>query len=803
LHGTDVKAPVLAIGLVSAAAIAYELLLIRLFALVHWHHLVATAIALALLGYGVSGTLLAVLRPWLLRHFAVAFLGNALLFTLSMPLCISLAQQIAFDPLAIAWDAGQWGSLALIFLTLSVPFLAAANCIGLALSAFPAAIPRLYGVDLLGAGVGAAALILALSLLHPAHALWGIYALGCGTLIAGAARTRRHARSMTAGVLLVLAPAALWLRPAIEPAPYKDLARALEVLGAEAELALHGVEGTVTVVRNQAVPARLAPGLSLLATGLPPEQRAVFVDGDGHGVISDFSPTRNTGDHLLETPRVVVLNAGTGELVQQALIHGAAQVTAVEPNRLLYAARCAHYAALAPGLCDSDRVSWQLQTPRTLLNRARGGPPPGGGGGGAPPDANGLDALALDFDLTVEAFGRMLDHLRPGGLVAIDLPIRAPPRLTTRLIATARDALAARGAARPAAHIAVIRGWRRAMILFAPAPLAVDRLGAIRAFSRARAFDPVWLPDIGADEVNRVQRLSAPLYYQAARRQLAPAPADGGAPVRYRVAPVDDDSPFPHRFTRWAELGDALGSRDATRLAQLDTGLLVGLGTIALVALFSVLLILAPLHALAGDPRSSPGMRRRTLAYFALVGVAFLFIEIAWIHRFELLLDHPVLAASVVLAVFLVFAGMGSLWSQRRVAAYPRGVLWAGVAGIGLLNLGYLLGFPEMYRYLADLPLVLRIIATVALLAPLAFLMGMPFPIGLRTTGAIAPGLVPWAWGINGCASVTSAASVPLLASEFGLGALVLVAVTAYLLLPLALPAAPAHAGPAADSRSV
>jgi hypothetical protein len=170
--------------------------------------------------------------------------------------------------------------------------------------------------------------------------------------------------------------------------------------------------------------------------------------------------------------------------------------------------------------------------------------------------------------------------------------------------------------------------------------------------------------------------------------------------------------------------------------------------------------------------------------YFGLVGIAFLFIEIAWIQRLQLFLGHPVYATTAVLVAFLLFAGLGSLWAQRRSRAEVRWVLIIAVLAILLASLAYIFYMPSLLDAVADLPLAARGGVVLVLLAPLAFAMGIPFPSGLRRLGDSSDELIPWAWGINGIASVVSAASAPLLAMEIGFNGLIAVAVLAYLLLP-------------------
>ena len=74
----------------------------------------------------------------------------------------------------------------------------------------------------------------------------------------------------------------------------------------------------------------------------------------------------------------------------------------------------------------------------------------------------------------------------------------------------------------------------------------------------------------------------------------------------------------------------------------------------------------------------------------------------------------------------------------------------------------------------------MRIVIAAALIGPLAFCMGMPFPLGLARVEAADARLVPWAWGINGCASVTGAVLATLLAIHIGFTAVVVVALVLY-----------------------
>ena len=153
-------------------------------------------------------------------------------------------------------------------------------------------------------------------------------------------------------------------------------------------------------------------------------------------------------------------------------------------------------------------------------------------------------------------------------------------------------------------------------------------------------------------------------------------------------------------------------------------------------------------------------------AYFLALGLAFLFVEIAFIQKFILFLGHPLYAIAVVLTGFLLFAGVGSgisSWFAERVDAWHRAspvhgprlsAIELSIIGIIALSLFYVLILPRIFDSLLSLSDFTKILVSLGLIAPLAFFMGMPCPLGLSRVWSGAWALVPWAWGVNGCASV-------------------------------------------------
>jgi hypothetical protein len=239
-------------------------------------------------------------------------------------------------------------------------------------------------------------------------------------------------------------------------------------------------------------------------------------------------------------------------------------------------------------------------------------------------------------------------------------------------------------------------------------------------------------------------------------------------------------------------LPELLALRGQGGLPLLEAGYLVLVATLAIATVVSGVLVLLPLMVLRREPQGRSGSinNTRIILYFLAIGLAFLFMEIACIQKFILFLHHPLYAVATVLTAFLVFAGLGSAWAGRKPQQVRQGVQqpWLAIAGVCVFGILYTLLLNPLFAYLVYLPMPGRILVTLLLLAPLAFCMGMPFPLGLAQLGKRMPRMIPWAWGINGCASVLSAVLATLLAIQFGFNAVILLSVLLYLLAAWTFP---------------
>jgi hypothetical protein len=283
------------------------------------------------------------------------------------------------------------------------------------------------------------------------------------------------------------------------------------------------------------------------------------------------------------------------------------------------------------------------------------------------------------------------------------------------------------------------------------------------------------------NDTNRFNRLEQPYLYDGTAALLGEHADEFAERYKFYVEPATDNQPYYFHYFKWATLPEVFALRKLGGAALIEWGYLILIATLLQAMIAGLVLILLPLAAVE---RNWPaGTAPRMGAYFLLLGFAFLFIEMAFIQKFILFLSHPLYSVAVVLSGFLVFAGIGSAVSERlaqKLEASGRSPVVIAAAGIALLALIYLFVLPPLFRVFIGYSDVVRIAISIALIAPLAISMGMPFPLGLKHVSDTAPDFIPWAWGINGFASVMSAVLATLLAIECGFTLVIVLALLLY-----------------------
>jgi hypothetical protein len=809
--------------LLSAATLAFEVNLTRIFSVAQFYHFAFMIVSLALLGFGASGTFLALFPRLKERDPARTWTGLCWGFALTAVGSYALTLYVPFDSFRIARDWRQGAVLALHYVALATPFFCSGTATALLLAARPERVNRTYAANLTGSAAGCVLAVVAPSLVGGE----GTVLLSAALAILSALPFQRHATrntqhaprptqratrntqhaprfgfqvsgfrfqvarfSQAAGALILIL-AALRLPPFLEIrlSPYKSLSYAL--LYPDAELIFRRWNGfsRVDVVRSESI--RSLPGRGFRCPGQPPPQLGLTVDGDDLSPISHVAPgfgPAAAGDALGFTDclltalpyrlrpgaRALVLEPRGGFDVLVALAEGARTVTAVEANPLIVEAVRAQ-GEWAGALCDDPRVTAVVEEGRAYARRARERYDVVVLSLTAPqrPVTSGAYSLAEDYRYTVEACADYLARLEEGGLLVMARWLQVPPSEAIRAFALAVEAVE-RAGGDPRASIVALRSYQQMLILVRRGAFTEGELEAVRAFAAPRAFDLVYLPGIRPGEVNRYNVLPEPDYHRACVALLEAADRDAWyRAYAFDVRPPDDDRPFFGHFFRWRQAPDVLAMAGHTWQPFGGAGYFVLLALLALAVLAAGALILLPLAARGRERMGRGRGLGATLGYFALLGLGYLCVEIPLLQRFILFLGHPAYAMATVLFALLLFSGLGSLLSRR----VP---LWLVLILLPALVGGYVLGLPRFFEAALAAPLGSRLVIAVAALAPPGLLMGMPFPKGLALLEQGAPALIAWAWGVNGAVSVVASILAALLALSFGFSAVLAVGAACY-----------------------
>jgi len=765
-----------------------ELSLTRVMSVTLWYHFGFLVISTALLGFGVSGVTLALwrrLREEMPLDRTLAILG--LLFGVLVVVCFWLQQRIPFDPFNLLTDRRQFWLMPLYFMVVALPFFCAGLALALLFTRGSAVVNRLYAFDLLGAGLGCAAIALVMPQFGGPGSVVIAAAIG---LAAAAAFGWRQARSvaLVSAALALAAVTLAWVADAALPlsiTPNKRSPKGAPIFSA------WNTFSRIDFFHTPPSEAR-------------PYERFVFVFDAGTAFtgIRDLRPDfRAVAGRLAdpldfdsqvaylgrEKPDVLIIGSGAGQQVLDAVQHGAGSITAIDVNPIINAVITGPLADRWGGLFSEPGVRLITAEGRSFVRRSN--------------DvydaiisvhtisnsavASGALSLTENYVLTREAFEDYFDHLSPDGMIYFT----RPENQIARLFATGREVLEARGATDLPAHFYAFGGRPNADpekarsntfnagFLLKTTPFTAEDVHAIDAFlgvdaaegENARLYTPLDAP-------------SDTLYQRLLR---SPDLRAVYAADPHQIAPATDNQPFFNQHTRWSSIRfstvhDLFSQGKMGRMALEDrpvaevTLLVLLVQAVAIAGAF----ILWPLLRFKRDDLRAPG-RGHMLVYFSGLGLGFIFIEVVFLQHFTLFLGQPVYTFAVVLAGLLIFTGLGA-YLAGRFSGTPRQrlrrmipVLLAVLAVTAVLT-------PLIFQAALGLPLAMRVIVALAVIAPLGVMLGMPFPTGLGVVAEEAPGLVPWAWGINGFFTVIGTILALMFAMMFGFLAVLTLAGACY-----------------------
>jgi hypothetical protein len=769
----------LGLFLLSAATLAFEINLTRLFSVAQFYHFAFMIVSIALLGFGASGTALTIF-PSLQNGTLNQRLSQLALGTgLSILVAYLLTNWLPFDSFSIAWDRRQVGILILHYIALASTFFFSGMALGFLLNASPQSAGRTYAVNLLGSATGCLIALVAPPYLGGEGMVTLSIALASLASVISLSRLHRFWHPLATFVLFAFSLLDLGLRFTgvssfafldLHISPYKSLSYALQYPGARVIDRQWNASSRIDVVHSTAIHS--LPGLSYRYLESLPSLDGLLVDGD------DMSPILQPGTdsafvsylpnavafHLRPQGRALILEPRGGLDVLTALALSSGQITAVEINPLTVNTVPIYADPRVQTYVESDRSYLrrvQTQYDMVVLSLASS----------YHPVRSGAYTLAEDYRYTVESFRDVLAHLTPNGLLVATRWLQDPPSEDLRLFALGVTALE-KDSADPRTQIVAFRGFNTATILLKNGVFTLDELSALRAFLAERAFDLIYAPDIRPEETNQYNILPESKYYQTYVNFLNSNSREGFYDdYEYDVRPPTDDHPFFGHYFKWRQTSQVIAEFGKAWQPFGGAGYFVILALLVLAILLAITLILLPVATWkrANQKAASP-FPLRHLLYFGLLGFAFLFVEIPLLQRFILYLGQPAYAFTAVLFSLLFFSGLGSRFSDR----IP---LRLSLATLVFLILVAPLLLPRLFAWTLGLPLTIRLGLTALILSPLGFLMGIPFPARIRSMkreqangqdNEAQSDSIPWVWAVNGATSVVASILSALLALTFG-----------------------------------
>lgn len=441
-------------------------------------------------------------------------------------------------------------------------------------------------------------------------------------------------------------------------------------------------------------------------------------------------------------------------------------------------------------------------------------------------------AVVEKFSYTREAMETYMRALNDGGVLAVTLWNKEePPKSVLKLYAT----MAAAAKDVDPAHIAdsffVSSSYlSTATVLFKRGGFTGAEIDKLRKYTHDMSFDEIYSPGLFYDATQTDRTLDgyvAQIFSGAAGGPAAPIAASDAQPAADPTGPSDEtgangdngvlpatvmgrlawhslingewpaiarryvfdtrlltnDAPY---FAAYVKTADLPRITDRLELLQDEWGYLLIWATLGVACATATVLLAIPVLWGWRTIFSKSRGKFLTIVYFACLGGGYIMVEVGLIAHFVMALGNPTVSASVLITGMLVFSGLGALLSERALPRM-RAIMPVLFLAIGGLLIAYAFFINNALDAIGAFPYGVRLLLSFVIIAPPAFLMGFPMPTAMTTLGRLGKEhMFIWAWGVNGCFSVIGAAAAPVIATNFGLGAVIEIAGCAYL---LALPA--------------
>lgn len=756
-----------AIGLISAAIIAFQLILMQILSYVQWYHFAYMIISIALLGFGAAGTFLTIFQQKLEKNYYTLFPFLLIVTAILIPVVVGIAnsEAVRFDSLLIFQDSRHIGKLILTYFIFFLPFLTGALAIGMSFSKFADQIGKIYFSNLIGSGIGGIIAIFFMQWIIPEQQSFAVAILAFLGGIVSLPKNKKSLIRIIVPLSTLILIILFFYPPRLTPSEYKDISKTMLLPDAKVEYRKSTPHGFVEIVSSPVL--RYAPGVSLAYRDSFPVRKVVFNNGNWMGCllpqpleanetnILDYTP-QALPYHIDNIKNALIINAGTGENVLLALSHQVARITANETNPEIFNI-----------LRQSFEGFYQVQPyqtmPRTLLT----------------PDTNkydlielpivgsffgnsGLNAVEPRYELTIEALREMWNKLSEKGMISLSCWMDYPVRNAYRLLATISLLLDENDIAHPPHHVVAIRSWCAITFLVKKSPFKRDEINKVRLFCENRMFDPLVLPEKQEIERDKYNILQDTTFFTHIDQLLSHEKETLIRQYPYRIHPTTDDRPFFFQFVRFKQIPQLISSIREKNFPFLDIGYVLIILTFVQIVFIAAIFILLPLSFRPWKSRN----KKWVLMYFSGLGVAYMFLEMVFIQHFTFYFGEPTYAASATLGILLFTSGLGSYYSGKfQNNKKMRLAIPLVIAAILVL---YAFVLSPILTATIGIALPLKITIAVVLLGTLGFFLGMPFPIGIDYLSGKNTDDIPWAWALNGYFSVISTVLATIISVELG-----------------------------------
>lgn len=756
-----------AIGLISAAIIAFQLILMQILSYVQWYHFAYMIISIALLGFGAAGTFLTIFQQKLEKNYYTLFPFLLIVTAILIPVVVGIAnsEAVRFDSLLIFQDSRHIGKLILTYFIFFLPFLTGALAIGMSFSKFADQIGKIYFSNLIGSGIGGIIAIFFMQWIIPEQQSFAVAILAFLGGIVSLPKNKKSLIRIIVPLSTLILIILFFYPPRLTPSEYKDISKTMLLPDAKVEYQKSTPHGFVEIVSSPIL--RYAPGVSLAYRDSFPVRKVVFNNGNWMGCllpqpleanetnILDYTP-QALPYHIENIKNALIINAGTGENVLLALSHQVARITANETNPEIFNI-----------LRQSFEGFYQVQPyqtmPRTLLT----------------PDTNkydlielpiigsffgnsGLNAVEPRYELTIEALREMWSKLSEKGMISLSCWMDYPVRNAYRLLATISLLLDENDIAHPPHHVVAIRSWCAITFLVKKSPFKRDEINKVRLFCENRMFDPLVLPEKQEIERDKYNILQDTTFFTHVDQLLSHEKETLIRQYPYRIHPTTDDRPFFFQFVRFKQIPQLISSIREKNFPFLDIGYVLIILTFVQIVFIAAIFILLPLSFRPWKSRN----KKWVLMYFSGLGLAYMFLEMVFIQHFTFYFGEPTYAASATLGILLFTSGLGSYYSGKsQNNKKMRLAIPLVIAAILVL---YAFVLSPILTATIGIALPLKIMIAVVLLGTLGFFLGMPFPIGIDYLSGKNTDDIPWAWALNGYFSVISTVLATIISVELG-----------------------------------